>query len=155
MDTERPGDAVNSALLVVDASVLLKWYLSDDEPYRKQAFLLFDRFARGEVRIVLPDLALYELGNRFLRMGLLGRRLFDDALTLFTDVSPLSRQELRALFDWVAHEQERSLRRLTIYDGVYIQLARVMKCRLITADAVQARGANAAGVDVLLLKDYS
>ena len=39
----------------VDASVLLKWYLSEDEPFRDRALLLFERFWAGQVRIFLPE----------------------------------------------------------------------------------------------------
>lgn len=141
--------------VVADASVLLKWYLSDDEPYRRQALLLLHRFSRGEVRILLPDLAFYELGNRFLRMGSIGQSLFDDALALFTDVVSLSRSELRELFRWMSKEQGKDLKRLTIYDGAYIEMARTVECPLITADRIQARGADLAGIEVVLLNDYA
>lgn len=145
---------MNTSFVVADTSVLLKWYLSENEPYREQALLLFDRFSHGEVRILLPDLALYELGNRLVRMGKLGRELFDDALTLLTDVTPLTRAELQDLIAWVERLQKRGLSKLTIYDGAYVQLARAAEYPLVTADEIQGLASQELGVSTLLIRDY-
>jgi len=47
--------------LVLDASVLLKWFLQ--EPGSDSALELKHRYLEGDVAIALPDLALYEVPN--------------------------------------------------------------------------------------------
>ncbi len=145
---------MNSDFAVIDASVLLKWYLHEDEPWRKQAILLRDRFFRGEVRIVLPDVAIYELGNRLVRVPQYGLGLFADAVDLLTDILSLQPGELRDLAECVVELHRRGLKSATVYDGAYLQVARLIDSPLITADALQAEAGRSLGIQVILLKDY-
>ena len=48
-------------VLISDASVIIKWFT--DEEGRKEALILRERFRKGEIEIVVPDLALYEISN--------------------------------------------------------------------------------------------
>jgi len=50
-------------LVVPDASVLLKWVLSDDEPEQEKALLIQNQWLEGRLRIVLPPLWLFEVAN--------------------------------------------------------------------------------------------
>ncbi|MBI4470207.1 MAG: type II toxin-antitoxin system VapC family toxin [Acidobacteria bacterium] len=140
---------------MADPSVILKWYLPADEPYQHQALLLLNRFVGGDVRILLPDLALYEIGNRLARIGTIGKDLFNDVLNLFTDVWSLGRDEHRHVFRTVLEQHKRGLTKLTIYDGTYVHLAGWMNCPLITADRIQGEAGKAEGVKVVMIQDYA
>lgn len=141
--------------VVADASVLLKWYLHDNEPSRQQAMILHDRFVRGELRIVLPEVAIYELGNRLVRVPVYGLDLFAEAVELLTDIFPLGPHELKDLAACVIGLQSRGLKRVTVYDGAYLHIAGMIDSPLITADAFQAQAGRSLGIQVILLKDYS
>lgn len=52
--------------LVIDASVILKWYLSD-EAHGEQALSLLKQCAIGELQILAPNLLSYELMNVAMR----------------------------------------------------------------------------------------
>ncbi len=145
---------MNAEFVVADASVLLKWYLSEAEADREQALLLFDRFRTGKVRILLPELALYELGNRLAGLPEIGLRLFADALDLLTDVVPFDHEDLERIAHSVVDLRSRGLPKITIYDCAYTHLALLTGAPLITADRLQARAAKALGVPGLLLVDY-
>jgi predicted nucleic acid-binding protein len=140
--------------VVADASVLLKWYLHDNEPSRHQAMLLYDRFVRGDLRIVLPEVAVYELGNRLVRVPKYGLALFSDTRELLTDIFPLDSGELKDLAARVAGLHSRGFKKVTVYDGAYLHIAALIDSPLITADALQARAARSLGIQVISLEDY-
>jgi hypothetical protein len=63
--------------VVSDASVILKWLLQmDDEPDTGKALLLRDAIIDEHVRVIVPTLWLFEVGNtvtrRFLSHGVPG-----------------------------------------------------------------------------------
>lgn len=140
--------------VVADASVLLKWYLREDEPCRQQAILLHERFIRGAVRIVLPEVAIYELGNRLVRVPHFGLGLFANAVDLLTDILTLRPTELRDLATCVVELHRRGLKDVTVNDGAYLHIARLIESPLITADALQAEAGRSLGIQVIPLKDY-
>ena len=145
---------MNSQAVVPDASVLLKWYLHVDEPFRYQAMLLYERFTRGEVLLFLPDVALYELGNRLLRLPNSGLEMFKDALDLLGETVSLGHDEMEKIAERVSGLHRRGLRNATFYDVAYIQVAHMGGIPLMTADMLQAEAAHSLGVETVLLKDY-
>ncbi len=48
-------------MYVLDASVLIKWF--SDEEYTDIALKLRDEFFHGNIKLVVPDLLLYEVSN--------------------------------------------------------------------------------------------
>jgi len=51
-------------LVVPDASVLLKWVLPEErEPHTAQAIAIRDAFIAGRIRLLVPALWFYEVGN--------------------------------------------------------------------------------------------
>jgi predicted nucleic acid-binding protein len=145
---------LNADFIIADASVLLKWYLHHNEPYRAQALLLFDRFRSGEVRILLPELALYELGNRLIRLSGSGWQLFADAADLLTDVVLFEPGDLKLIARFAASLHKRGLKKITMYDCAYIHLAKATDSPLLTADCLQAAAARSLMTQSILIEDY-
>lgn len=145
---------MSAEFVVADASVLLKWYLDENEPYRNQALLLFDRFRSGKVRILLPELALYELGNRLIRLSESGLKLFADIVDVLTDVVLFEPGDLKLIAQSVASLHRRGLKKFTMYDCAYVYVARLADSPLITADRLQAAGAKSLGITGILINDY-
>jgi len=114
--------------LVLDASVVLKWFRADGERHAGPARSLRAAFEAGELSVLVPPLLRLEILNVAGRRWLLGEEgLVDVAGALeelgFTLVEP----ELSAVARWVA-------RGLTAYDAVYVAVAEGAAATLVTDD---------------------
>jgi predicted nucleic acid-binding protein len=118
---------------VLDASVILKWYLLDEE-YGAQALILLQQRTAGELEILAPSLLAYELMNGLV---IAGRRARLDQGTIslsFKGFMMLGVQfyDLSFLADKVL--QYSRLYGRSIYDSSYLALADQEGIDLITAD---------------------
>ncbi|MDA8044703.1 MAG: type II toxin-antitoxin system VapC family toxin [Actinomycetota bacterium] len=136
-------------LIVVDASVALKWAVT--EPGSDDANVLLDGMINGEVALVAPEHLLGEVGNG-LRKRVAQRILaVPDALAAFEALIDLEmefiggserwRRSLSAALDWG----------VTTYDAIYILLAMDLGSELITADQRLADCAHARSLPVRTL----
>ncbi len=120
-------------LLVVDASVAVKWYLRDEE-HLWEADLLLDHQEEELIELVAPRQIRVEVASSFRRAALRGRisvsevdRLIVDWLEThitLIDNEPLLRQATRL---WIHHG-------CTLFDGLYIACAAQTQAPLVTAD---------------------
>lgn len=115
---------------VLDASVLLKWFV--EEPESIQALTYRSRLLEGEVAIACPDLVLYEVGNvlrhkRGVPEGALSNAL-SDLLRIQMDIFTPT----EALLHRAAHLAYS--RQMTYYDSVYVALAQELHATLVSAD---------------------
>ncbi len=136
---------------VVDASVLLKWYLGRQETDWEKADQLYRKFGAGEVRVVIPEYALYELANRFMGAGPQGPRWFRLAASQLSDRAPWDAEFLAQSLELAASARGHGISKATLYDALYVHLARETSFPLLTADRVQGSLAEWAGVEVLWL----
>jgi predicted nucleic acid-binding protein len=120
---------------VLDASVAAKWFLpSAEEPISEQALQLFDRFSRGEVQLLVPDLFWPEFGNilwKAARLGRISRASAAQAISGLTQHYLITEPSRSLISDAlrIAVEFDR-----TLYDSVYVALATITNAPLITAD---------------------
>lgn len=130
-----------SPFLVVDASVVVKWFVSQDEDGVPQAAELLSQHAEGQVRLVAPALIAHEL------MGVLVRRLGGpqvlEALDAFFDAGVHLVAPDRELMARAAHLAQRC--QLSAFDSAYAAVADTLECALATADR---RLANALAGEV-------
>ena len=115
--------------VVLDASVVLKWFAPRRERGAKQARAIRASYEAGQLRIVEPPLLIVEV------LDVAGRRWGWDEPRLRALAASV--QELGFEFElpewtqvasWVAHG-------LTAYDAVYVALAEQRRLELITDDA--------------------
>jgi predicted nucleic acid-binding protein len=117
--------------VVVDASVVVKWYLS--EPGRETALRLREDYVEGKLTLHAPSLMPYEVLNavRYARRDI-------DVKTLETVAESLSLYgiELNVLRGEYAHLTARVAveNKITVYDAAYIALAKLNDIKLYTAD---------------------
>lgn len=76
---------------VVDASVIVKWYLTDEEAADRAASL-YDHYYRGVIALSAPPLITYEVA-RAIHRGYRQRRIsIDDATRSLADLADLNQQ---------------------------------------------------------------
>jgi len=132
------------SLVVVDASVAVKWYLPElEEDLAAQAVALLDRYERKEMSFVVPDLFYTEIANaiwKAVRVGRVARAFGDRALVLLTQREFPTVPSLKLLDTAfpIAMNHGR-----TVYDSLYVALAVQTKTQLITADERLANSLSA------------
>lgn len=126
-------------LFVIDANVATKWSLSRaGEALVEQSLGLLNRYGRGEVQFVVPDLFWAELGNLFwkaVRLGQCARATAESGLAEMRERSlptvPSETLVEPALV--IATTFDR-----TEYDGSYVALAIESRGQLVMADETLA-----------------
>jgi len=114
--------------VVVDASVVVKWFLPEDRSADARTWLT------EEYELLAPDLLWAELGNvlwKKQRRGELDHRTATRCLRDLARV-PIALHPARPL---VHPALELAIRYgITVYDGLYLALAAGNGCRVVTAD---------------------
>lgn len=118
-------------MIVLDASLVLKWIFAD-EVGADPAARLKDAHVAGQETVAVPDLLFYEIGNVLATKTRLSEAAIAEAFSLLWDFS-LER------FDLGLEEFQGSLAlsgkyRITLYDAAYVELSRRLKCTFVTAD---------------------
>jgi len=137
---------------VVDASVLLKWFLHEKEADRDRALALRDLHVSGRSTIYIPRLALLEVLNaiRFSPKGDEedGETALDALQDLHLEIKPGDVSVLRKAnaIAWAY--------KITIYDALYVALAEQVGYPLITADEVMVKKLKGHSI-VISLGDFS
>jgi predicted nucleic acid-binding protein len=123
------------SLVVVDASVAVKWFLpGSTEPLGNQAAALLDLYDRNQTQFVVPDLFYVEITSaiwKAVRVGRVSRSFGDQALALLAEREFATVPSLKLLDGafQIAADYGR-----TVYDTLYVALALQTKSQLITAD---------------------
>lgn len=122
-----------TGLLVVDASVAVKWFKPHGEQHLEQALELLVAHRDGDVTLAAPAHLRLEVLNALWskrvdarRLGQVARALDDFELAWFEIDRDLTEDAAR-----IAAEA-----RLTVYDAAYAALARRLDAELLTCDAV-------------------
>ena len=138
--------------LVLDTSAILKWVLNEEDSEKARRIL--DAYLDGAMELIAPSLVFPEVGNVLSRMVRRGK---------------LSPQEARACFRMVLEysptiEDSSDLYELSLdlalehrqihYDCLFLALAKVRRCKLVTADEKFFRGMRQAFPEIQLLRDY-
>ncbi len=119
--------------IVIDASVVLKWYLSDEE-HGDRALDILDAHASDRIALCAPALLEFEVANglviakRRIRVGM------DDALKAMQGFAELGIElyPLSTLFQKVLDYSDRY--NISAYDAAYVALAGDLKTNVVTAD---------------------
>jgi predicted nucleic acid-binding protein len=114
--------------VVLDASVVIKWFRAEGERHLRPARALRAAFEAGELTVFAPPLLRLEILNVAGRRWQLGEdRLIDLAGALEEVGFELIEPELSRVAHWTS-------RGLTAYDAAYVAVAEVNQARLITDD---------------------
>ncbi len=118
--------------VVVDASVVLKWQLDDEDCISQATALRDDFYIRGTIIVIAPHLLVYEVVNGIVTAAR-HKRIAPDMIVfalsnlMALDVQLREVEPLRIL--------ETALKyNLSAYDAAYLSLAQTEKCELWTGD---------------------
>ncbi|MBM3175938.1 MAG: type II toxin-antitoxin system VapC family toxin [Chloroflexi bacterium] len=138
--------------IVVDASVVLKWQLGDEE-HIPQAIALRDDFSkRGVTKLLAPNLLVYEVINGIVTATKLKRIPLPKAVEAVSNLMALGIELKDVESRQVA---ELALRyNLTAYDAAYLALAEVQNCELWTGDRAFYQSTKNTTMSVRWLGDY-
>lgn len=118
--------------LLVDTSVLVKWFHSEGEGELAEARSIRDATKSGEVQARVIDLALYEMGNVLLRaLGWNGSDIADQLDDLVVICGP----PLAMAAEWFRRAAViGEANRLTFYDASWAAAAEALGVSLVSAD---------------------
>lgn len=133
--------------IVPDASVVLKWYLLDEE-FGKQAISLLSGYATGELSIVAPTLLQYEVLNGLLiaqKRGRIEEKKILRAVEGFFDLDiPL--KSIAPLYGRIWRYCKRL--GVTVYDASYLAVAEHEGLPFITGDLRLYKLVKGAGIKI-------
>ncbi len=119
-------------VIVVDASVVLKWQLYDEECISQARALKHDIYVRGVLKVIAPQLMAYEVVNGLVTAVRRKRLTPDQARESISNLVVLD-IELRQVQP--AGLLDKAIKfNLTAYDAAYLALAEEEKCDLWTGD---------------------
>ncbi|MBS7247027.1 MAG: type II toxin-antitoxin system VapC family toxin [Candidatus Jordarchaeales archaeon] len=135
--------------LVIDASVVVKWFVREDD--RAPALNLRELHVSGRVELLAPDLLVYEVANALRFNPHL------DAGDVERAVESLFKLHIRLCPPSVAlvADAARKAKRygITVYDAAYMSLAEDEACNMVTADGKLYGKVKGSGVVLLLPSD--
>ena len=118
--------------LVLDSSVVIKWFLLED--YTPEARQILLAYRNGDCQITVPDLLYAEVGNilwkRHVQKGLdesYCQAALHELDALLLPIVPITRLAADAFSLAIAHKR-------TMYDMLYVALAEREGCPFVTAD---------------------
>ncbi len=140
--------AENKNLYIVDASVMLKWFLKNENDVEIALRVRNDRVLR-KVDIAVPTHAFYEI------MNTLGLKSPDEMLTCLSQLYllRLNQYDLNLSLASTAQELMRKFKGVTFYDAAYHALALNLGGTFITADTKYFEKTKSAK-HIKLLKNY-
>jgi len=121
-----------STLVVVDASVALKWVVT--EAGSDEATSLLTHLADGAVSLVAPEHLIGEVGNGLRKRVAQGVLDADDALAALDAVASLGLEFIGGTERWFRSLPAALDWGVTTYDALYVLLALDLDAELITAD---------------------
>lgn len=119
--------------VVLDASVVLKWYLPDEE-FADKALSYLQQIVNNQIEIICPSLLPYEVLNGLLiaqRMRRIEPEVTITAMEGFLEVGLSLEDTFQNYEDILSFSQ---LYQRTTYDAAYLSLAKRRNIDLITGD---------------------
>jgi predicted nucleic acid-binding protein len=124
--------------VVLDASVVLKWFHKEGESGGEAAQRLRDQFEAGDLHVVAPPLLWLEILNVAARRWRWGQVQLEDLAASLPELGfELIDPKLSEVAEWAA-------RGLTAYDAAYVATAEAAGVPLVTDDAEICRVAAEA-----------
>ncbi len=136
--------------LVIDSSVIVKWLNATDEQNIEEADKILAKALKGEIELITPELAKYEIGNVLLlkkklppnEIDLSIHALYSYPIQFISETENLARET----YDLA------SALKITYYDASFLSLTKRYGATLVTEN-IKHQGKD-PGIKVISLKDY-
>lgn len=117
---------------VLDTSVVIKWFHRDNEEDADKALLLRQAYLEGALKVIVPDLLIYEFGN-FLRYksGLKPGDMLASIRALWSLGMEIHQID-SVLSELIVELASRH--GITAYDAAFVALSQSLSAPLVTAD---------------------
>ena len=125
-------------MIVIDACVALKWFVEESDT--KKAVHIQERLLSHKLTVIVPDLFFYEVTNVLKMKAVTNITEVISAVQVLFDsnlrVVPVNR-ELMEMAAYISDKFD-----ISIYDSIYVAIAKDFNCPLITADGVLINKVN-------------
>jgi len=111
------GSFEGKKTVLIDASVILRYLLGDDEELYQRAEELFDAVATGELKVFIPTLAVAEVVYTLEKLYGVNRKLIAGALL-----------ELMRFRNVLTENKQLLLRTLELYDATDMDFSECLLC---------------------------
>jgi len=136
---------------ILDTSVVIKWYSSDNEGDVDIARLFYQHSRDNQIIIITLDLMIYELLNFFNFKLCLPENKINDILSEIYDIIFVINSNKSLLSD--AYKIANIIKN-SIYDSSYIALSSKLHFPLFTADKKLFSTAKKYGYNIFMISDY-
>lgn len=137
-------------IFAVDTSVTVKWFYPQKESLVKEAIQILNDHLDGKIHLITSDFLLLELANALIIGKGMTPPLVKRCLSAIVNCQmSIVSVDKNLIGESIVLAGEQGL---TSYDAVFLALAKVNSCRLISADE-KGHGKITDG-SVLMLKDY-
>jgi predicted nucleic acid-binding protein len=119
--------------IILDTSVIIKWFFEEDEKDVKNANLILNKYYNSEIRIIAPEIALFEISNviknriKNLEDKNMGAEIIDKIFNLGI-IFYVTKEILKNAFNIAIDINE------SVYDCIFIAVAEHFKSKFITDD---------------------
>ena len=117
---------------ILDASVVVKWFARKNEEHLDKALALFNLVVDRKITLLAPELLVYELSNAFWKGKNFNSHQLNEAMKAFYALS-VELFSANMILLQKTHQIAVDYN-ITVYDAVYVALAELKKCSLITAN---------------------
>ena len=128
-------------MIIVDASVALKWLVLEDPPELiNKSRALLSQFLAGKEQLSAPDILLYELGNVLSHKTSLNIHDINSAWDIFKSIDlPTIRVDTVTIKKAIALSSKYQV---SVYDAAYVVLAVDKNALLLTCDKKFIKAVN-------------
>jgi len=126
---------MNNNIVVVDASLALKWVISEQDTDKAEHLLKY--WGDAGTEIVVPALFIYEVTNIIYRKTVTKELLLDEALLILTKIFSMGMRIDFSLHEYISTRAMMQAHRFGLpaaYDAHYLALSMNKDCEFWTAD---------------------
>jgi predicted nucleic acid-binding protein len=132
---------------IIDASVILKWFIDEEPDATYRARKIRDSYLKGLKQIFIPDFLFVEIAN----VLAFYKKISDSQIeTIWSKLNQFNLPSMPIGLEFLTKSLKISRKYgISVYDAIYVTLAIEKECQLITADKKLVKAVNEPFVRLL------